>query len=199
MKKILILGLIASCSVVNGALFSLDLFGNGGFGLLPGNEVGTGANAGNSDSFGGERNNGFVLDTDNNTLEFDFEFTLIGSTLIDAANGGIHIHEVSDPNDPLNSTGGIEFNVNNGDNGQVDLTSPGVAIGASSGIVTGVINSLTTDQIDNLLERNYYVNIHTSEFGAGELRGNIVPEPSTYALMAGAAMLGLAILRRRRQ
>ena len=40
-----------------------------------------------------------------------------------------------------------------------------------------------------------YVNIHTTSFGAGEIRGFLVPEPSTATLVGG----GLAVLAARRR
>ncbi len=44
-----------------------------------------------------------------------------------------------------------------------------------------------------------YFNVHTSAFGGGEIRGfiNLVPEPSTYVLMA-IGLLALGIVARRR-
>ncbi len=53
----------------------------------------------------------------------------------------------------------------------------------------------------NLLAGDWYVNIHTSAFGGGEIRGQVlvteIPEPSGAALLlAGAAAVGL---RRRRR
>jgi hypothetical protein len=52
--------------------------------------------------------------------------------------------------------------------------------------------------ISNLASGNAYFNIHTTTFGAGEIRSFVtaVPEPETYALML--AGLGLLALRRRR-
>jgi hypothetical protein len=43
---------------------------------------------------------------------------------------------------------------------------------------------------------NFYVNVHTSEFGGGAIRGQI-PEPGT-ALLLGTGLLGLAVSSRRR-
>lgn len=51
-------------------------------------------------------------------------------------------------------------------------------------------------QISNLLNGHAYINFHTTEFGGGEIRGNIfvVPEPATLGLVGiGAA----TVLRRR--
>ena len=46
---------------------------------------------------------------------------------------------------------------------------------------------------------NYYVNVHTSAFGGGEIRGQLapIPEPSTYAMFAaGLGVVGLMWRRR---
>ena len=61
-------------------------------------------------------------------------------------------------------------------------------------------NGGTTDSAElalaaGLANRSAYFNIHTTQFPAGEIRGFLVPEPST-ALLLGA---GIALLARRRR
>jgi hypothetical protein len=53
-----------------------------------------------------------------------------------------------------------------------------------------------------LLEERAYFNIHSAQFGGGEIRGTLrmVPEPSSLALVAlGAMTMGLSTLRLRKQ
>lgn len=60
-----------------------------------------------------------------------------------------------------------------------DMVSSGVAIGitgfstGSSGVLTGMTVALTDVQIAQLLAGKWYVNVHSSTVGSGELRGNI--------------------------
>jgi hypothetical protein len=56
-------------------------------------------------------------------------------------------------------------------------------------------------QLDNILAGRSYINFHTTQFGGGEIRGNItlVPEPETYLLLLGGlALLARTAQRRRR-
>ena len=55
-------------------------------------------------------------------------------------------------------------------------------------------------QLTHLLNNRAYINFHTTQFGAGEIRGalQVVPEPSTYALMATGLLALGGIARRRR-
>jgi len=60
-----------------------------------------------------------------------------------------------------------------------DLVSSGVAIGitgfapGSAGVLNGMTVALTDVQAAQLLAGKWYVNIHSSTVGSGELRGNI--------------------------
>ncbi|HEY0857701.1 MAG TPA: CHRD domain-containing protein [Albitalea sp.] len=64
----------------------------------------------------------------------------------------------------------------------------------------GTAASAFSALVEGLDAGKAYFNIHTSEFGGGEIRGflHAIPEPETYALMLlGLAAVGLAARRRR--
>lgn len=78
--------------------------------------------------------------------------------------------------------------------------------GSTSGTFNGTINLVngtggyTVAQQETQLQANqWYINVHTSGFGGGEIAGTItaVPEPATVALWMGAAGVAFACLRRR--
>ena len=71
--------------------------------------------------------------------------------------------------------------------------------GSDGSIVNGTLN-VTAAQAEVLLSGNGYFNVHTSRFPGGEIRGqiNVVPEPSTYLLMA-TGLGGLALIARRKR
>lgn len=179
---------------VNAQTIDLDFQGNAGFGLLPGNAV---PGAPGSTASGGETGAGLVLDRDAGTLDFAFDFQGLSGGLADVASG-IHLHIITDPNpDIFNATGGIAFNLNSGTDPNVLLDAATVAFGTTAATVSGTVINLDDTQEQAFLDGLYYLNIHTADFGPGEIRGNVVvPEPATLGLV-GFALAG-ATLRRRR-
>ena len=59
-------------------------------------------------------------------------------------------------------------------------------------------NTTLTADLSNLLAEGLYINVHTATYGSGEIRGQIVPEPSGL-LMAGIGLGLLLLLGRRRR
>ncbi len=183
-------------SIASAQIIDIDFAGNAGSGLLPGNEIGANTpiapGAPSSTAIGGETGAGLIYNTTTNELDFDFEFSGLSGGLFDAASG-IHFHTASPGTDPFNETGGITFNLNSGTDPNVLLTTPLIAIGATSGNVAGTA-TLSDAQEADLLAGNLYLNIHSGTFNGGELRANLVPEPATASLLLVA---GVAALRRR--
>ena len=88
------------------------------------------------------------------------------------------------------------------------LGAPGVPGGIDLGIPspftspkTGINILLTEVQETNLLSGNWYVNVHTTNFGAGEIRGQVlveaIPVPAAVWLF-GSGLIALVGLARRR-
>ena len=180
-------------------IIEFDFVGNGGVGLLPGNEIGADtATELTSTAFGGEVGNGLVFDTETNILEFDFSFEGLSGGLFDA-NSGIHFHLPGISGDPFNQTGPVVFNLNNfDDTDAVSNTNEQIAFGSTSGQVTGSV-LFTDTQAADLLAGEYYLNIHSADFTGGELRGSLtaaVPEPSSLTVIA-LLTTGMVVRRRR--
>lgn len=99
-------------------------------------------------------------------LEGDFDASVAG---------GSHIHTA-----PAGSNGGIALSLN------ADVSSD-----LKSGTYSASENAflLTAEQKTALMNRNFYVNIHTTTYGSGELRGQVVPAATTtlYASLSGSA------------
>lgn len=125
--------------------------------------------------------------TGSGTLQFNTttrDWTLSGTfTGLQGTTNGAHIHGPA--------TAGFDAGVVTG----INFTS-----GATSGTFSGS-GTFSVSEANDLMAGLYYINLHTSSFGGGEIRGQLiaVPEPSTYALAAGAAALAAAGCMRRRR
>lgn len=180
--------LLLSLAPSHAAIIALNLEGKGGVGLLSTNENGT---ISGSPGSGGEVGSGITYDNVANVLTINVAWGLANgfANLTGNASAG-HIHG------PTPSSGSAAFLQNVGVLFGLD-SGPTWNNSASSGGVFNRTINLTETQEAELLAGRYYINIHTSTNGGGEIRGNIVvPETSTAVL--GVAALGLATLRRRR-
>lgn len=82
----------------------------------------------------------------------------------------------------------------------IPITAP---FGSTAGFLSTGPIVLTNPQAAQLVAEDWYVNIHTSGNPGGEVRGQLlitsVPEPETYAAMAGAALVAFGVWRRARR
>lgn len=210
-RLLLATALLATAQVASASTVEFDFQGNGGFGLLPGNEVGANTSVGSdSTAFGDEIGSGIVYNEVDQTLFFAFDFEGIGG-LFTAAASGIHLHlDPTDPDtDPFDQTGPIAFNLNSFTDDNVLNGNDPIADGATSGSVAALIDfsngalGLSAAELEEaLFDGRFYLNIHSAEFTGGELRANLVPtlavpEPTTLGLL-GLCGVGLVARQRRR-
>ena len=122
-------------------------------------------------------------------------FVLTAFTL-QGAFGNAHIHGQAMPGSNADVVFGLLSNADAA--GQVMVGS--FAIPNSYALV-GSNKATTFADAINAAPWMFYVNLHTSAFPGGEIRGQLapVPEPSTYAmLLGGLAVVGFLASRRRR-
>lgn len=113
------------------------------------------------------------------TNTFEFAWTITPELLGTPASPGAHIHDGD-----FGETGPIVFGFNEPD-GSWPL----------SGEATWT--DLSDDEVTDLFNNGLYVNFHTDEFPAGEIRGqiNLIPTPGSMAVLG---LAGAAFMRRRR-
>ncbi|MGI9517103.1 MAG: CHRD domain-containing protein [Pirellulaceae bacterium] len=72
-----------------------------------------------------------------------------------------------------------------------------IDIGAISGLTSPSIGSTVISPFlaSELFLQRLYINIHNDDFGGGEIRGQVIPEPASASLVAGLA--GVLLWRRR--
>ncbi len=171
-------------SFAQAATIQFDLKGTAGTGLLAGNEPG--AITGGS---GGEIGAGISFDTTSNLLTINVGWgSSQGFTDLSSTATASHIHgpTASNNGSGFTQTAGVLLN----------LTRSSSAI--TGGMFTDAPILLSAAQATDLLNGKFYINLHTTNNGGGEIRGFLVavPEPATPVL--GLLAISAAALRRRR-
>ena len=143
-----------------------------------------------------------VLDTAAHTLSIDVTFAGLGSPVTAA-----HIHCcIAAPGNAGVATqtptfAGFPSGVTSGNYLQVFDTTLATTFNSTFVTANGGTPAGAEAQLETgLLAGEAYFNIHTTQLGGGEIRGFLdqaVPEPASLAL-SGLALLGIALLRRRR-
>lgn len=121
-----------------------------------------------------------AFDTTSNLLSWTIYYAGLSGPIVAP---GAHFHGPA----AIGATAGVQVTIAGG-------ASPVLLPQPASGVLTGSA-TLSAAQETDLLGGLWYVNLHTALNQAGELRGQVIPEPATLALLAAGGLL----LRRRRR
>jgi len=182
----IIAALAALTTTASAAIIQFDIsplsFGDNTIGLSGPNEAPT---PNGSPATGNEFGAGISLDDATQSLTLIFAYgSAFGFVDLTGNFSTSHIHKGAD-----NVAGGVEFGIDG------LHTASGTKSGSYSGTV-GLSAGQQADLLNNLL----YINIHSSTFGGGEIRGQlvqVVPEPASAMLILSGAVATLGLLRRR--
>jgi len=178
---------LVSAGIAQGAIHQFDLLGKGGAGLLSTNENSViNGNAGS----GGEVGPGITFDDATRILTINVGWgsgkgftNLTGNATVG------HIHG------PTAAGGVASFTQNASVRYGLDNLAGWNNSGTSGGFVGTV--TINVGDVAALFNGQFYINVHTSLNGPGEIRGNLVFIPAPGAA-AAFGVLGLVATRRRR-
>lgn len=134
-----------------------------------------------------------IFDTDTNLVDFSLSVTGLSLADITFPSGGLAFSGVG----PVHLHDGVA-----GTNGPIILPFADQAFYSATltGFDLQATQLMAPAGFEQLLAAgSVYINVHSLDFGSGEIRGQLssaVPEPSTYALF-GLAGLGLLLRRRK--
>jgi len=184
--------LFTATGLANAQIIAFDLRGRGpgasGIGLTGANEAPTAVVGGGS---GGELGAGITFNSATNVLTINVGWGS-GNGFTDLTGpvtvGHIHGPTVMTAPGSFSEAVGIRYNLH---------TEPGFNASATSGGFNGVVNILPAD-VAGLFEGRFYLNFHTTVNPGGEIRGQMVPEPSSM-ILAGVVAAGAAWRRSRKR